>query len=188
MKPHKHAELIKAWADGAIIEWLNGKEWVVATPQWRENEQYRIKPVPEKIYPLSQMTQMEINTVFAGHLEQLVSFSEGEAGRRIANAAIKRAIDDGQVLIADDLHTLKQQAAYHVEWIKKSELVQENSDSSLFNTLGINRADVMKREIEELRANRAKRDWAVAMAVRHYIRDFGILHDGELSSIIAGVK
>ena len=47
---HKHAELIKAWADGAQIQWLsvicaqwedidmNGKEWY-------EHYKYRIKPM-----------------------------------------------------------------------------------------------------------------------------------------------
>jgi len=49
MKPHKHAELIKAWADGAEIEverilygWVNAP-----TPQWLEQAVYRIKPTPK---------------------------------------------------------------------------------------------------------------------------------------------
>ena len=48
MKPHKHAELIKAWADGAEIEVkdLYGN-WVAdKTPNWTWNE-YRIKPEPK---------------------------------------------------------------------------------------------------------------------------------------------
>ena len=43
---HKHAELIKAWADGAEIEWktLSG-EWRIAShPEWNLNTCYRIKP------------------------------------------------------------------------------------------------------------------------------------------------
>ncbi len=46
-KPHKHAELIKEWKDGAEIEFFSGidKEWKFAsTPQWCEHKQYRIKP------------------------------------------------------------------------------------------------------------------------------------------------
>ena len=46
---HKHAELIKAWADGAQIEcrsalggWLYTSE-----PDWHENHEYRIKPEPK---------------------------------------------------------------------------------------------------------------------------------------------
>ena len=47
VKPHKHAELIKAWADGATIEvWSPwGEEWRDATtPSWDGSNKYRIKP------------------------------------------------------------------------------------------------------------------------------------------------
>ena len=46
MKTQKHAELIKAWADGAIIQAKYNQTWVdLSTPQWDENSiQYRIKP------------------------------------------------------------------------------------------------------------------------------------------------
>lgn len=44
--PHKHAELIKAWAEGAEIEFKNFVDcWVqVNEPSWLESYQYRIKP------------------------------------------------------------------------------------------------------------------------------------------------
>jgi len=58
MKPHKHAELIKAWADGAEIqyryymhtsskgdihsEWMNEEN-----PDWNLDREYRIKPEPK---------------------------------------------------------------------------------------------------------------------------------------------
>jgi hypothetical protein len=47
-KPHKHAALIKAWADGAIIEYKKGSNsWnVVGAPLWAVNTEYRIKPEP----------------------------------------------------------------------------------------------------------------------------------------------
>jgi len=46
MKPHKHAELIKAWADGAEIQYNHwGSAWKDSTsPTWDKNFQYRIKP------------------------------------------------------------------------------------------------------------------------------------------------
>lgn len=50
--PHKHAELIKAWADGAKIEMraVSGK-WVGYEdrdcPTWHELYEYRIKPEPK---------------------------------------------------------------------------------------------------------------------------------------------
>ena len=48
MKPHKHAELIKAWADGAEIEVLIDNEWRLShKPLWELNWRYRIKPEPK---------------------------------------------------------------------------------------------------------------------------------------------
>jgi hypothetical protein len=44
MKPHKHAELIKAWADGAEIECRDCRVWYHAKdPRWQEDMEYRIK-------------------------------------------------------------------------------------------------------------------------------------------------
>ena len=44
--PHKHATLIKQWADGATIEVLRENYgWTLATnPEWLPIEQYRVKP------------------------------------------------------------------------------------------------------------------------------------------------
>lgn len=44
---HKHCELIKAWADGAIIQKQEppSKTWKInINPLWQENAKYRIKP------------------------------------------------------------------------------------------------------------------------------------------------
>jgi hypothetical protein len=54
-KPHKHAECIKAWADGAEIEFRHGEcyEWeTIDNPTWNLYNQYRIKPQPmiKKMY------------------------------------------------------------------------------------------------------------------------------------------
>ena len=49
-KPHKHAELIKAWADGAQIQFqsLRTFEWHdAANPNWNTDYEYRIKPDPK---------------------------------------------------------------------------------------------------------------------------------------------
>ena len=48
--PHKHAELIKAWADGAAIEYFDIYEsrWFTAVkPSWETEFKYRIKPEPK---------------------------------------------------------------------------------------------------------------------------------------------
>lgn len=49
MKPHKHKDLIHAWADGAHIQRLyhypNNPTWKdVQYPDWDTRENYRIKP------------------------------------------------------------------------------------------------------------------------------------------------
>ena len=48
-KKHKHAELIKAWADGAEIEYKVGTTWhsIDGFPAWYEHSEYRIKPEPK---------------------------------------------------------------------------------------------------------------------------------------------
>jgi len=51
--PHKHADLIKAWADGAEIEYLNvgsNSVWATVTsPRWDGYGEYRIKPKADVI-------------------------------------------------------------------------------------------------------------------------------------------
>lgn len=52
-KPHKHAEMIKAWADGAEVEWkyhANAEWQLCETPCWREQVEYRIKPEPDVVH------------------------------------------------------------------------------------------------------------------------------------------
>ena len=53
MKPHKHAELIKAWADGSEVEFKSKADgqWRLMDSDcaWLECYQYRIKPTPIKI-------------------------------------------------------------------------------------------------------------------------------------------
>lgn len=52
--PHKHAEVIKAWANGALIQgryshWTKDK-WVdLVRPNWHDHCEYRIKPKPDVI-------------------------------------------------------------------------------------------------------------------------------------------
>lgn len=47
--PHRHAELIKAWADGAKIQQQVGNCWhdIPGTPGWSTQCDYRIKPEPK---------------------------------------------------------------------------------------------------------------------------------------------
>lgn len=55
--PHVHAELIKAWADGAEIQWYDSHprqhRWFDCgpnQPSWNEGVQFRIKPEPKPDY------------------------------------------------------------------------------------------------------------------------------------------
>lgn len=49
--PHKHAAVIKAWADGAKIEFrpfnCEWRDLKVKNPAWHEDTEYRIKPEPK---------------------------------------------------------------------------------------------------------------------------------------------
>ena len=46
--PHKHADVIKAWADGAEIQAKSDNVWLdCRNPEWWPNAEYRIKPEPK---------------------------------------------------------------------------------------------------------------------------------------------
>ena len=52
-KPHKHCEVIKERADDREIQWwdFNLDRWGDSnSPSFREDQRYRIKPEPKKIY------------------------------------------------------------------------------------------------------------------------------------------
>jgi len=84
---HKHAELIKQWADGAEIErlniWISGhKTWEPEVPLlWNEDHKYRIKP--EEKQPVVRWLwafETDVNT-----WEQYSRFmTEEEARKRLA--------------------------------------------------------------------------------------------------------
>ena len=87
-KPHKHAALIHAWADGATIEVRppSGPWFLTIAPQWCEDAEYRVKP--ERVWPVTTMTYDELMRVYGEHpYTSNVFFA-------IANAAIRRYIID----------------------------------------------------------------------------------------------
>lgn len=49
--PHKHAAVIKAWADGAIIQYkVREGHWQNTynnAPSWNDYDEYRVKPEPK---------------------------------------------------------------------------------------------------------------------------------------------
>lgn len=51
MTPHKHAEVIKKWADGYVVQARIGDEdrWgIITNPSWYEHYQYRVKPTASR--------------------------------------------------------------------------------------------------------------------------------------------
>ena len=67
-KPHKHAELIKAWADGAEIQmYLHTLDkWIDTRPEWLVDIDYRIKPKEKQKVKMWQwvMKHSESNWIF----------------------------------------------------------------------------------------------------------------------------
>jgi hypothetical protein len=62
-KPHIHSALIKAWADGAIIEvqhdYSGAWDYVGANPYWHTERTYRIRPEPD-FYGYSAVASAEL--------------------------------------------------------------------------------------------------------------------------------
>ncbi len=109
MKPHKYADVIKAWADDitTVIEWRrppDATDWATCIngPSWDENNEYRIKPI--KVYPVTQMTNDDLYAVWAKP-------APISACVNVANAALRHAIDAGQVVTAEEADA-QRKAAY----------------------------------------------------------------------------
>jgi len=66
-KPHKHAEVIKAWADGAKIQYKNMcGDWIdVTDPDWYFSDEYRVKLEQEEI-PVVKNLRYEFARAFLG--------------------------------------------------------------------------------------------------------------------------
>ena len=81
MKPHKHAELIKARADGADIQiqLLVGNELKPEwhddyDPRWADNRKYRIKP--ETKPDIVKCFVLEVNPVLGLRLNEISGFQK----------------------------------------------------------------------------------------------------------------
>ena len=96
MKPHKHAEVIKAWADGAKIQYRNPNSlrmverdfWldiVGGTPLWDTTFEYRVKP---REFPKSSLTNMDLYALYNSETDHANGL------QCVANAAIRRYILD----------------------------------------------------------------------------------------------
>ena len=84
----KHAELIKAWADGAEIEVFDKKAWRESKfPSWNDDLSYRIKPEPVKV-----VRYLLVDNAFTLH---------GFCGEHIAN--LRLTLIDNELVAAEVL-------------------------------------------------------------------------------------
>ena len=84
--PHKHAELIKAWADGSAIEVMDiGGEWTnTSCPRWNQCFEYRIKPAPKPdlnfYYHIDKETHLSTFPTVPYYVNLKLTF-DGETGK-----------------------------------------------------------------------------------------------------------
>ena len=75
---HPHAELIKAWADGAVIQQYkaNLDEWHDTSPYpvWDERVTYRIKPEPKP--NIEKFFILEANPILGLRLNEIAGFKK----------------------------------------------------------------------------------------------------------------
>lgn len=85
-KPHKHAAIIKAWADGAQIQskYPNDPDWMdTCNPMWNVRHDYRVKPEPKPDRVVSiQVQEMSGKTIIVGlnTPDNLKLIFDGETG------------------------------------------------------------------------------------------------------------
>ncbi len=86
-KGRPHADIIKAWADGADIEWYDPgtKKWTpISGPTWREDNKYRIKTTKDLVCHIN--SDGEIISVGSGNL----SLTFNNLGELISAEVIKK--------------------------------------------------------------------------------------------------
>ena len=79
---HKHAELIKKWADGAKIQikYFENDDWKDVNPSWGEQFEYRIKPEEKHMkseqikHSLSVGVKSIQSRVFDRETDEVISF------------------------------------------------------------------------------------------------------------------
>ena len=91
-KSHRWAEVIKAWADGAEIEFRHhGDKWNVdMSPTWEDHIEYRVKP--EKVFPTTTLGYSDLYTIY-----QQNDIGIEDSCKDVADAAIKRFIESGEM-------------------------------------------------------------------------------------------
>lgn len=96
--PHKHAALIKLWADGAVIEkkYSDGSWKMVNVPMWQDVVEYRVQP---RVFPKSSLSYDALCNLVNDARDQhkLMGSNEGHdtfIARMACDAAVKQYILD----------------------------------------------------------------------------------------------
>lgn len=94
-KPHKHAEVIRNYADGFTIQYRlhSGEQWTdIEEPAFDVDYQYRVKPEPE--FPKTTLDRDNLRAIY--HAVDC-AYVHGNALEDVANEAIKTFITSGQM-------------------------------------------------------------------------------------------
>lgn len=112
--PHKHAEVIHAFADGAKVQVrLNGAEHWQETkfPDFCDECEYRIKPEPAAPkWPQTTMAEDSILSAWYNGNDVRGPSAEIWAMIRVANAAIAHACETGALVPADKVREIEAKA------------------------------------------------------------------------------
>jgi len=85
-QPHKHAELIKKWADGAKIQYLEsdseGSWFNIAKPSWDLGTVYRVEPE----YPETTLSHVDLHDIYRPASTMTIGL------KAVADEAIKQYI------------------------------------------------------------------------------------------------
>jgi hypothetical protein len=90
---HKWHKEIKAWADGAEIEFLSEDGWLNAgDPEWNEDSEYRIKPQLKEPQYLLAILLNDGQTIL-GRSSEIIPLGKGQTVNKIIGK-IKLEVDD----------------------------------------------------------------------------------------------
>lgn len=106
--PHKHAEAIKAWADGAQIEYYNGitGNWCDASdPTWCDRYEYRVKKDPVITHAYHGIGVTKFGDRLLTHTTGMYEFAgavpkifESRSGKWETSAVIRTKFVDGKAV------------------------------------------------------------------------------------------
>ena len=110
MKPHKHAEVIKAWADGAEIEYEDcGWHDCTTSVIWDEETKYRVKPAAPK-WPQTTMPEGLLISKWYDGGPVRGADQELAAMWRAVNAGIEYECSIGALVPADKVRAIEAKA------------------------------------------------------------------------------